>query len=98
MVDPVTGLLTVKDVASELGRSIEQVRRYIREGRLPARKIGLQWFVAPEQLHSFRSGAGQTGTQHTLIERIRDLNARITAESGGINVVAMLDESRRSHP
>ena len=38
-------LMTVTDTAKLLGRSTEQVRRYLREGDLPGRRLGGQWFV-----------------------------------------------------
>ena len=39
------GLITVADTAKLLGRSTEQVRRYLREGELPGRRLGGQWFI-----------------------------------------------------
>ena len=56
MVDSSTGMLTIKEVAVEFDRSIEQVRRYVREGKLPARKMGMQWFVDPGDVEEFRAG------------------------------------------
>lgn len=41
-------MLTVAEAARRLGRSIEQVRRYLREGKLPGRRIGQQWFIPAE--------------------------------------------------
>lgn len=38
-------LLTVADTATLLQRSTEQVRRYLREGTLPGRRLGGQWFI-----------------------------------------------------
>jgi excisionase family DNA binding protein len=38
-------LLTVAETAKLLQRSTEQVRRYLREGSLPGRRLGGQWFV-----------------------------------------------------
>jgi excisionase family DNA binding protein len=38
-------MITVAEAARRLGRSIEQVRRYLREGKLPGRRIGQQWFI-----------------------------------------------------
>lgn len=38
-------MLSVADVARRLGRNPETVRRWIRSGRLKARKIGTQHFV-----------------------------------------------------
>jgi excisionase family DNA binding protein len=39
------GLMTVAETAKLLRRSTEQVRRYLREGDLPGRRLGGQWFV-----------------------------------------------------
>lgn len=39
-------LLTVAETAKLLSRSTEQVRRYLREGVLPGRRLGGQWFIA----------------------------------------------------
>jgi excisionase family DNA binding protein len=44
------GYVSVNEAARRLGRSIEQVRRYLREGRLPGRRIGQQWFIEEEEL------------------------------------------------
>ena len=46
-------LLTVADAAVFLDRSTEQVRRYLREGRLDGRRIGGQWFIDRQALRAF---------------------------------------------
>ena len=38
-------MITVTEAAHRLGRSIEQVRRYLREGKLQGQRIGQQWFI-----------------------------------------------------
>ncbi len=38
-------MITVQQAARRLGRSIEQVRRYLREGKLRGERIGQQWFI-----------------------------------------------------
>lgn len=38
-------MLTVLEVARRVGRDPETVRRWIRSGRLPAKKVGLQHMV-----------------------------------------------------
>src|SRR5713226_5615013 len=55
--------LTVADAARRLDRSIEQVRRYLREGRLAGRRIGQQWFIEETALASWRpfGGGGRLG-------------------------------------
>ena len=58
------GYATVNEAARQLGRSIEQVRRYLREGRLPGRRIGQQWFIEEEALAHWRPerrAAGRVG-------------------------------------
>src|SRR3972149_5792566 len=47
------GMITVAEAARHLGRSIEQVRRYLREGKLQGQRIGNQWFI-PEEALSLR--------------------------------------------
>jgi excisionase family DNA binding protein len=48
-IDP----LTVAEAARFLGRSTEQIRRYLREGVLPGRRLGGQWFVDRPDLEAF---------------------------------------------
>jgi excisionase family DNA binding protein len=37
--------LTVHEAAKKMERSTEQVRRYLREGKLAGRRVGGQWFI-----------------------------------------------------
>jgi len=59
------GYVTVEEAARRLNRSIEQVRRYLREGRLPGRRIGQQWFIEEAAFAAWRPGrrrgAGRIG-------------------------------------
>jgi len=43
-------MITVAEAARRLGRSIEQVRRYLREGKLKGQRIGQQWFIEEASL------------------------------------------------
>ena len=45
MAEELEGHITVNEAARRLGRSTEQVRRYLREGRLEGKRIGGQWFI-----------------------------------------------------
>jgi excisionase family DNA binding protein len=47
---PLDGMITVAEAARRLGRSLEQVRRYLREGKLKGQRIGGQWFVEEASL------------------------------------------------
>ena len=49
-------MLTVVDVAARTGRNPETVRRWIREGKLPAKKIGQQHFVEEADLDAWYEG------------------------------------------
>lgn len=53
MLEQTGGLLTVADTATMLQRSTEQVRRYLREGVLPGRRIGGQWFISRDDAEAF---------------------------------------------
>ena len=44
------GMITVAEAARRLGRSLEQDRRYLREGKLKGPRIGGQWFVEEASL------------------------------------------------
>lgn len=50
--------LSVAETARLLNRSTEQVRRYLREGRLAGRRVGGQWFIDPAAVEEF--GSSQT--------------------------------------
>ena len=86
--------LNLKEVARELSRSLEQVRRYVREGKLPAQKLGMQWFVSRRALEAFQ-GNGCRVTQPDILARIRANRERIKNRVGLIDVVELLEESRR---
>lgn len=45
MPEDLEGYLSVQKAAEKLKRSAEQVRRYLREGKLEGRRIGGQWFI-----------------------------------------------------
>jgi excisionase family DNA binding protein len=55
MAEQGDGLITVADTAKLLGRSTEQVRRYLREGELPGRRLGGQWFIDRGDAEAFLS-------------------------------------------
>lgn len=87
--------LTLQEVARALDRSLEQVRRYVREGKLPARKMGMQWFVSRRALDAFQTGRGGA-TKQDLLSQARALREKIKNRAGLVDVVELLDDSRRS--
>ena len=78
-----SGLISVSDAARRLNRSIEQVRRYLREGKLPGRRIGGQWFIDETDLEAVGSTAKQyhireaTTTYRPETEYRAEYNARV---------------------
>jgi excisionase family DNA binding protein len=87
--------LPLKEVARQLGRSLEQVRRYVREGKLPAQKLGMQWFVDRPALEAFAIANGRV-VKEDVLARAKALRERIRARVGQMDVVEFLEESRRS--
>lgn len=45
MGERLEGYVSVQEAAEAMKRSTEQVRRYLREGKLTGRRIGGQWFI-----------------------------------------------------
>ena len=74
-------MVTVADAAKILDRSIEQVRRYLREGKLPGERIGQQWFVKKVDLESRRDHR-KYQEQLDLLEEIRRNRDAIYRETG----------------
>lgn len=60
--------LSVADTAKKLNRSTEQVRRYLREGRLQGRRVGGQWFIDAAAVEAF--GAPQS-SESTFLKSLR---------------------------
>lgn len=60
-------LLTVAQAARILKRSTEQVRRYLREERLPGQRIGGQWFIDRAAVRQFADSAR---TRQTFLNRV----------------------------
>ncbi len=49
-------MLTVPEAARRVARNPETVRRWIREGKLPAERIGTQWIIEDEDLDAIMNG------------------------------------------
>lgn len=57
-------LLSVKEVAGELGVSENRVREYCQEGRL-GEKVGRQWVITREELEAFKKIPRKRGAPRT---------------------------------
>ena len=88
------GTITVAEAARRLGKSIEQVRRYLREGKLKGQRIGNQWFVDEASV------GGHSGPliPRELVGRIdRTRDAIFERNRIVFDVVEMLRVSREGH-
>jgi excisionase family DNA binding protein len=66
-MDQVSGLLTVAETARLLRRSTEQVRRYLREGVIPGRRVGGQWFINRAAAERFMA---KRGAESVFVRRL----------------------------
>jgi excisionase family DNA binding protein len=97
-VDDNDTLISVNEAAQLLNRSIEQVRRYLREGKLVGQRIGGQWFIEMDAvtLYPKRSAPERSvgevaameykprsDTVEALLERINANREAIRARIGG---------------
>jgi excisionase family DNA binding protein len=76
------GMITVAEAARRLNRSIEQVRRYLREGKLRGQRIGGQWFIEESQLTRMTDRRARYEQQMDVLRRISENREAIYLESG----------------
>jgi excisionase family DNA binding protein len=89
-----SGTITVAEAAKRLKKSIEQVRRDLREGRLKGQRVGNQWFVDEKAL----DGRSEPLISQELADRIKLTRERIFRRNGVVfDAVAMVRESREAH-
>jgi excisionase family DNA binding protein len=75
-------MITVAEAAKRLNRSIEQVRRKLREGKLKGQRVGNQWFVDEKAVRRYQIDEGFL-IPRELIERVRQLNEEIARRNPG---------------
>ncbi len=93
--------ISVAEAAKLLHRSTEQVRRYLREGDLPGRRIGGQWFIERNAAEQFRRRLrdGSEFAQRLSASDTDPLGAVIAlGGSGGGDVAAGLSAYLRALP
>jgi hypothetical protein len=90
-------LLRVDDVARRLHRTTDQVRRYLREGKIRGRRIGGRWFVDPGDLGP-ELEENRWLVPRDLLEPIRLSSNKIFKRNGIVfDVVAEFRADRESH-
>ena len=92
-------LITVREAARACRRNPETVRRWIWDGKLPARKMGNQLFVQRSDIRRFvPSTKDKRQERLALLQEIKAIRERIHKRVGVIDVLEALDRSRESHP
>lgn len=95
-----TTLHTADEVAGLLNLHVKTIRRYIRDGRLKARRIGKEYRIARSDLNEF---AGETGapqppvarTRHVIASSIVDVDVIGPDESHRITTMIMASLNTR---
>jgi excisionase family DNA binding protein len=98
-------LFTVDEVAGRLNLHVKTVRRFIREGRLPAKRIGKEYRITRSALDDFAGTASDPGnvpiprTRQVLVSSIVDVDAISPEDSQRITTLIMAGlNSRRGEP
>jgi excisionase family DNA binding protein len=95
-----TQLYTADEVAGLLNLHVKTIRRYVRDGRLKARRIGKEYRIARVDLDAF---AGETRpaetpvarTRHVIASSIVDVDAISPEESHRITTMIMASLNSR---
>jgi excisionase family DNA binding protein len=92
--------LTVQDAATYLGRSTEQVRRYLREGVLDGYRVGQQWFIPREAVEEKMEERTERRREElsALAERVNKRREALKSRFGELSLEAMIQEARESLP
>ncbi len=88
---------TVAEAATYLGRSIEQVRRYLRDGALVGYRTGQQWFVPAAALATFKASRVETPEMKQRKEVLRELKVlrgELLQKYGYLQVAGWVQEAR----
>ena len=92
------GMFTVQKTARRLNRSVEQVRCYLREGKLQGERIGQQWFV-PEETINGRQQNDRQQQRRELFEQIKQEREAIAKRLGyRFDIEKLIDEAREGLP
>jgi excisionase family DNA binding protein len=98
-------LFTADEVAGRLNLHVKTVRRFIRQGRLPAKRIGKEYRITRSALDEFAGAAADPGnapiprTRQVLVSSIVDVDAISPEDSQRITTLIMAGlNARRGEP
>lgn len=93
MEEPIT-FLSPEEVAEKLGFNVRTIRRYIRDGRLKATRIGKQYRITANDFHVFvgsnqstRSSASAARTRRVVVSTTTDIHAISPSERDRVTTV-----------
>ncbi len=92
MVYDTTTMLTVPQVAKRTGRNPETIRRWIREGKLRASKVGTQHVIEEQDLEAM-----QIGPYPDMLPLPKGWGEKTWGGKPMPNVAAWIRESREGH-
>ena len=98
MIDT-SGMITVAETAERLHISQEQVRRWLRSGKLHGQRLGRQWFLDEATVTEQSVIKKEYLISREFIRGVRELRRKINAENKGepFDAVAMIREARESN-
>jgi excisionase family DNA binding protein len=104
-VTPARQLFTVEEVAERLDLHVKTVRRFIREGRLPAKRIGKEYRITRAALEEFAGTVDEprqapvAQSRRVLVSSIVDIDAISAEDSQRITTLIMAGlNTRRGEP
>jgi excisionase family DNA binding protein len=106
MVPVTPHLYTVEEVAGLLNLHVKTVRRYVRDGRLKARRIGKEYRIARADLTEFagdiraaEAPAPVSRTRHVIASSVLDVDAISPEETHRVTTLVMASlNSRKGEP
>jgi excisionase family DNA binding protein len=95
-----TQLYTADEVAGLLNLHVKTIRRYVRDGRLKARRIGKEYRIARADLDDFSGATRPAGTpvartRHVIASSIVDVDVISPDESHRITTLIMASLNSR---
>ena len=95
-----THLYTVEQVADLLNLHVKTIRRYVRDGRLKATRIGKEYRIARTDLDALTGGrvpatVAVSRTRHVIASTIVDIDAISPEESHRITTLVMASLNAR---
>lgn len=92
--------LTVAETATYLGRSSEQVRRYLRDGALVGYRVGQQWFIPSTSAINFKEQHGldvettAMRERKELLQELKTLRETLRQKYGYLDITGWVEEAR----